>query len=658
MLEVAGKVRGCNQDGRGGELDVRVGGCLIGLMKSIRGVLLVLFSLTVFSAGEGKQRMEPEIQTAFEAAFKKLPATLKKELGDVTLKRAGELPIPKELPLEYQLLKRAAYASFSVLDREVSVYDAGAGNKPTWEGDGPSGEAVARLLAGVSDVLGVEAPKDHKDPAFQAAWREFVSRVYSWSGDKTPDPVPAIDDREFWNRFLGDGVWRLLGQKVDMEQMLFHEFGHALQLRSGFMFSSMAHWAELSGYTETKNGKAADGFVGGMQKLEEVMVLIRLLMSEDPAAMSRGGKADFDCSPHARFLNRYARYDLREDYAESFRMMAYDPGKLAEIAPEKFLYLNALGWNARGDLKNPGPLWYAGEEFSKYFPKGKRKEVFARIMGKDKAGPALSPEPLIAILRAHAAGLSADDLPTPYPMVESPDDLSKRMFELLDPKLLRVEVDGILHTAGPERQRKRQEDMIARYVSDFDFRVGMLKFWSKSTKGLGEAYEQTVEEAKTSERRLICYEAMREQGGDEISEVQWREWDGKEARFHHKNGSAWLAARYSILSSEGRVEELFAEIDATAGKGDQGFERVLFIATAVDLALRGKDPDVIATKIRAIPGKTLGSWTRARYALRASKVVGEEQKQRFRGMVEEELKTSSDPGVKQAIRSLLKTQGK
>ena len=141
--------------------------------------------------------------------------------------------------------------------------------KTAWLGEGPTQAEVARLLAGVADVMGVEAPKDEKDPAFEATWKEFVRRVYSWERAEVPEQLPAVDSKEVWNRFLNDGVWRL---------------------------------------------------------------------------------------------------------------MAYDPEHLAKIAPEKFLYLNALGWNARLDLKAPGPLCYSGAEFERMLPKPVRKILQERIM--------------------------------------------------------------------------------------------------------------------------------------------------------------------------------------------------------------------------------------------------------------------------------------
>lgn len=623
-------------------------------MKQGIRIWLLALGLAGSALGQEKQVIEPVLREAFEGALKRLPAALKAEIGDVKLKRATDMGVPPKFPLEVRLLNRAAYASFNIGKRELTVYDAGAKNQPLWSEDGPSQIEVAKLLAGVADVMGVKAPKDGEDPHFQPAWAEFVKRVYSWRGDKAPTSVPAVNDKEVWNRFLGDGVWRLLGGEVTMEQLMVHEFGHALQLDMKVQMAKMTFWSELSGVTESKNKEPADGYVGGMQQMENTMVLIRLLMTDTPGTMSRGEIADYQLSSKARLLNRYARYDLREDYAESFRMMTYNPARLAKEAPEKFLYLNALGWNARLDLKNSGPLWYSGEEFEKYLPKSKRKELFARLLGKEGNGPDLSPVPLAAILRAHAGELAAEDLPAPFPVVEIPGDLPKTMRKSLDSGLLNVEIDGVIHTASPARQRERQEELISRFIGDFDFAVGILKFRTKTTEGVEGGYLKDVMEARTPGRRFRNYEALREYGWASAPRAKWREWDRKEAKFHKENGNAWLAARYSILVSEKDPKELYAEIKETAAKGESGYERSLFIGTAVDLALKEKNPDLVDEKIREIPGEALGGWLRARYAILASKNLGEKSKARFRKIVSDEAEKSRYPEIKRALDRMLK----
>jgi hypothetical protein len=617
--------------------------------------LLGLFgSLAV--AEEFRWKQEAELLEVFEKAKSSLPETLRERVGDVELKRATDLGIGPEMPLEYRLLNRAAYASFSIGDRDLTVYDAGALDLPTWAGDPPKKDEVVKLLAGVADVMGVEVPQDGKGPVFLAAWKDFVRRVYSWGDRDFPKVLPAVDDQELWNRFLGDGVWRLMGEKVPMEELMVHELGHALQLESRSMGSRMNYWGELSGFTEIERGEVADGFVGGMNKMEETIVLIRLLMADDPEKMSRGEKADYAAAEGARFVNRYARYDLREDYAESFRLMAYEPERLARIAPEKFLYLNTLGWNARLDLEKPGPLWYSGEEFEKMLPKSVRKDLFERLLGKNGKGPALSSTPLAAILRAHSGVVSADDLPEPYPVIEIPGDLPKGLVNRLDPELLGVEVDGVVHVASPERQRLRQDQLLDEWIERFSFYRDLLRFREKGTKGLRVAYEKDVKENDDMARRLNRYEALRDYGGKSVSAEDWRKWDQAEAKAQHKAGNVWAAARYSILTSEKKTEELFQEITDTAAKGDGGFERARFIGTAVDLALEGKDAKLVKAKIEAIPGKTLGKWLRVKYLLKAAEILNGTSNELFVNAARSEAADCDFPALKQQLEWLLKSE--
>lgn len=602
---------------------------------------------------EEKTVVEPELKVAFEEALKKLPEALRERVGDVELMRAKDLGVGDEVSLEYRLLNRAAYASFSVGERKLTVYDAGARNRPTWEGDGPTEQELVGLLAGVADVMGVEAPKDENDPAFAVAWKEFVKRVYSWEGAKVPATTPAIDDREVWNRFLGDGVWRLMGGEVSMEQLMFHEFGHALQL-SESMMTKMTYWGELSGITETSQGEVTDGVVGGKQKIEEEMVLIRMLMADDAAKMLRGEAADYAMSKDARFVNRYARYDLGEDYAESFRLMGYEPERLAKVAPEKFLYLNALGWNARLDEKKPGPLWYSGAEFERLIPKEVRKESFERLLGKDGKGLALSPAAMAAILRAHAGELRKDDLPKPYPVIEVPDDLPIWLRESLGNAVLTVVVDGEVYVASPERQRSQQDELIGRWLGNDSFYRGIVKFLGKGTKNLASSYEENVVVLEDATLRANRYEVLRDSGGKGVSAEEWRKFDKAEAKAQHEAGNVWTAARYSILSSGKKREELFEEITDLAKKGEGGFERARFIGTAVDLALAGKDAGVVEAKIKEIPGETLGKWLRVSYLLKAAEAFEGEKGEGFVKAAKSEAVDCHFPKLKRELELMLK----
>ena len=86
-----------------------------------------------------------------------------------------------------------------------------------------------------------------------------------------------------------------------------------------------------------------------------------------------------------------------------------------------------------------------------------------------------------------------------------------------------------------------------------------------------------------------------------IPKEQWLKWNLAEAKVQQEAGNPWAAARYSILASGKKAEDLFQEINDTAAKGEGGFERARFFGTAVDLALEGKDAEVVKAIIDDTP---------------------------------------------------------
>ena len=69
-------------------------------------------------AGDEKiteQKIEPHVKAAYQAALQKLPAPARERMHDLKLVRTTDLGIKKDAPLEYRLLNRAPYASFSVM---------------------------------------------------------------------------------------------------------------------------------------------------------------------------------------------------------------------------------------------------------------------------------------------------------------------------------------------------------------------------------------------------------------------------------------------------------------------------------------------------------------------------------------------------------------
>jgi hypothetical protein len=599
----------------------------------------------------GAKPVEPEVRTAFEEALGALPTVVREQVKDVKLRREADLGLQGALPLEYRLLNRAAYASMGVVDRELRVYDACVLNRPFWGQAPPEPAELSLFLAGVADLLGVEAPEDAEGPALAKAWEAFAERVYSWRGETVPIPLPPPGAPEVLDRFLKDGVGRALDGQVPMVQMLVHELGHALQLDpEGGMVDRMLCWATLSGFVETSDHEKADGFVGGGQSIEHAQVLIRLILADEPDKSPRGPMADYQPSSGARFVNRYGRYDLREDYAECFRLMVFDPERLARLAPEKFLYLNALGWNARLDVKNPGPLWYSGETFARLLPKSSRRAVFERLLGTNGQGPALHEVALAAVLRAHAEELAAEDLPPPYALLVTPDDLPGQLRASLDEGMLTAEVDGIVHVASPELQRARQDEMIAGWLEFHQFSLGLLAMMDDHPESIRKQYLEDVVKVAEAEERAEAYERLREYGKKLLPAQEWRQLDHQESNFQQQAGRALTAERFAILAQEGNHQARITRAQQKAEAAEAGLERVRLFATAADVALETGDPQRIRQTIQAIPGETLGAWMRTQYWLRAALETGQAE---FAAQAEQEVEKVGFPRLKGQMRSLL-----
>lgn len=628
-------------------------------MRRLR-VLVILSLLSNLGFAEEVKPVEPEIRADFEKAKELLPEVIRDRTRDVKLERREDLGIGKEMPLEYRLLSRAAYASFNVLSRSITVYDAGATGKPEWKDSAPSPEQVAKFLAQVSDLLGVKAPAGGDDPALQPAWTSFVTKVYSWEEKKVPDPVPPIGDPVVWNQFLEHGVWRAMGGKVDRVPMLVHEFAHAVQLESEItsMMSRMKYWAALSGFVEARSGDPADGFAGGKNKTENAMVLIRLLLSDDPAAVKRGESADYEVAPDATFVNRYARYDLREDYAESFRLMIFEPGRLAKEAPGKFLYLNALGWNARLDLGKPGPMWYSGEELERFLPKDDRKKVFEQLFGRDGKGLGLSKEALVAVLRAHQEELTSDDLPEPSPAQELPGDLPKEIRRVFESPELSVRINRKVYPGSSGDEREKLDEVIARWISLHEFEVGIMKLQTQGTEGVAGAYRET-QKIKDANKREQRYKALREAAWSLVSAEEWKTMDASEAEFHRSVPNVVPAFRYHMLGSEKQVPELLKEIEALVAQIPSEYDQGRLIGTGVDLLLRDRRAEAFA-QIRKIPGETVGRWLRVKYLKMASDLITNDSYQKAAvdrmAMIEaarKEVEACQFPQLKKQIALLL-----
>ena len=105
-----------------------------------------------------------------------------------------------------------------------------------------------------------------------------------------------------------------------------------------------------------------------------------------------------------------------------------------------------------------------------------------------------------------------------------------------------------------------------------------------------------------------------------------------------------------LLASEEDPIKLFEEIENSAKKKSaSGFDQVMLLATAADIAIRMKDEKVIHTNVSAIQGKTLDQCLRLKYYLRAAKLFEGDAKQTFLAAAKTEAESCSFPKLKKQL---------
>lgn len=141
-------------------------------------------------------------------------------------------------------------------------------------------------------------------------------------------------------RFIGKGLKSLFGQEAPERAIVLgnsgslvskniwaHEIGHQVQMvNRGWNPEKIAEFGKLSNWTENYgDGKsvAADGVDNRSGD--------RMLFDEQ---VLKAGRTD-------NFVSKYAMTNPTEDFAESYQAFLNDPKKLMQVAPEKFLYINA-----------------------------------------------------------------------------------------------------------------------------------------------------------------------------------------------------------------------------------------------------------------------------------------------------------------------------
>ncbi|MFI4855561.1 MAG: hypothetical protein ACIAQF_11360, partial [Phycisphaerales bacterium JB065] len=400
------------------------------------GVVCTTFAHDASSAHDASPMpVESEARAAFARAMARYPQAIRDQLVHVDLHRNRSYGMPEEAPLMARLMGDAAYAYYSMNDDAVVLLDAGFAEQGCWTG----GEVEQEDVAGLMRDLGLL--EEGGDP--HAAWGRFVELVQGWPGDEPIEGPIRFADERVLDRFVRLGVGRSLARHgesigaLDIEQQMVHELAHALQLDGPLMTASarMEAWGTLSGWVRADRNEPFNGFHGGMVRMEHPAVLGRLLVSDER------GEGLYAHAPEARFVNRYARYDAREDYAESVRLFMEDPERLIRIDPVKFMFINALGYNAALDLAEPGPLWIDGAEIE---ARGWREQVQrgARELLTGREGIQADARTVAGLLRAHAELLNAEGLPECDVFLGPPPDAPDSIAQSLDPEHFSAEIEG------------------------------------------------------------------------------------------------------------------------------------------------------------------------------------------------------------------------
>lgn len=542
--------------------------------------------------------VEPHVREAFVAAWARLPEPWRAQLVDVELHRAPSLGVPADAPLSALLLDRAATAFFSNVGRRIHVTDAGANGRPRWGRAQPSPEVMAAFLLDELDVGDEgEGGEGEREQRLAAAWRWFVGAVYGWRGEPVPEPLPPLGAVEVLDRFLDDGVRRALGGEVPLEQLLFHELAHAVQNHLQRMIPHIEAWATLSDWRERADDRPTDGYSGGMFAMEQPAVLIRLLLD-----LPRG-PATYAPRDDAGFVDRYARFDLREDFAECARLMAYEPERLAATAPSRFLFLDALGWSARLDARQPGPRWLTDERLATPVMQAAVAAGASALLREDERAP--PPLMAAALLRAHQDLLRGEALPPAHAPGALPTDLPPTVRARFDVRLFCFDVDGVPRSVAPARVAAACDEQLVRWLEHRAFAEGLEPLLDSSAERLVERHRKEVLDVDDPAERQERFDVLVPSLRDKLPAADCRALCLAEAA-HVARNDPLAALRYRLFAT-GAWDPAWDRL-VDAAPAEHGAVEAL--AARAELELRAGDRDAARSTIARIGGQALGALRR------------------------------------------------
>jgi len=420
--------------------------------------------------------VEPHVRSALALALEALPEPLRTIHESIRIERAVSPLVPDDAPLSVRLLGRAALMLYSTRPPTITVFDGAVDGGPTWGQPAPDARSLGAFLNDLTDVLGI-APGSNRAAGdgdgdggrdgewdgewLENAWGAFVARVHRLDPERRrrnladPTRPPALGDPATLDIFLQAGVRVALGgldpsAPNALVGLFVHELGHAIQF-GPCMDTHLRRWGELSGWRTGPNAadprsERAAGRHAGMLMNEDPIVLIRLILGD----RRRGVLYDARCL-HC-FPTLYGKYDMAEDFAEAVRLMAHDPARLASSAPEKLLFVNAVGFNRTMDHRRPTPLWRDLDEIrDSRWGEHLVGALATMLTEPDMAthGPRLDARTVTALVGAHAALLDAESLPPPHRFPTMPTDMPRSVFRDAERADLTMLVGDVEHLPPP-----------------------------------------------------------------------------------------------------------------------------------------------------------------------------------------------------------------
>jgi hypothetical protein len=555
-----------------------------------RPFLPTLVLLGACAARRGAPAVEPHLREAFARALQHLPAELVERTAGVTLVQR-ELEVPPGSPLIARLVARGALAYYSIRERELAVTSGGARGWPRWGEGAPEPGELDRFLKSIAPELD---------------WETFAARVAGWSSELLAPGPSSPGDPRVLERFVALAGTRALGQDLPLEQLIFHELMHAVQLDGENPGAPIRAWSGAAGWLESDSGRVCDGSYDGAWRTERPEVLVRLVLLGERGRGAFLPTADFQCT------NPYSAYDPREDYAESGRQMAYDPHALARAAPEKFLYLNALGWNARLDPESPGPRWYEPCElgldlFERTVAAGGRT-----LWRRAEAQPGAPAVALAAVLRVHGRWLP----PADYPVLElpaTPRDLPPGVGAV--PDLAFTVADGSRRVLPAPALVDRWDEGLRLWIQRREFTLGLLGWFPLELAKLETIEREEVLPLPGDQRRAFeAYCLLREAAGvwsaERLGNTLARE-ERAQLAGGRPLGAALLRLHFGTEPLEARVERALALFEAAGEEPVEHPFATVELGRGLVEALTDLDPERALQVARALPGSTWGAACRS-----------------------------------------------